>query len=161
VTLSSSSTVQSPLNITAGSLYCSVLEQCHVNKHIQRFLILQLDGRERAAEGRLDTWFVFAYTAVIGCWQLLTSRDDDKSPRAVILLFPSAFFLITSDMLSGEPLSRLCHGSRPRFVQLDRRAKFRNYRNSRVTRGPPAVRIWRILGWTEVITQILFIAVFV
>ena len=76
VILSSWSTVQSRVTITAASLHCLVLEQCQVNKHLQHLLILQLDGKERAAEGRLGPLFIFMYTPVIGCWQLLTSRDN-------------------------------------------------------------------------------------
>jgi hypothetical protein len=78
------------------------------------FLILYVDGKERAGQGRLGPLLVFKYTAAIGCWQLLTSRDNDNSPRTVILLFPSPFICITSDTLSGDPVSWLCHGKRPR-----------------------------------------------
>jgi len=67
VILSSWSTVQSRVTITAASLHCLVLEQCQVNKHLQHLLILQLDGKERAAEGRLGPLFIFMYTPVIGC----------------------------------------------------------------------------------------------
>ena len=56
---------QNQVKVTAASLHCPMFRTGSFKQTHTQILILQLDGKERAIEGRLGPPFVFNYTAVI------------------------------------------------------------------------------------------------
>jgi hypothetical protein len=149
VILSNYSTVQIKVTITAVSWYCSVLDQCHVDIHIQHFFISYVNGNDRKVLGRLGPLLVFKCTAVIDCWQLRTSRDNDKSPRTVNFFISFSVYMYHfgnviwwSSIMAVSRVKATCFLKRT--VGLSSDITYHTYRSSSVNRSPLVVRIWRI-----------------